>query len=794
MVSSEYTVFSSATEFVNFNVFSNGAVTTAEETPAPEPQALGDPFSTNAPIYTPDSGHALTPSATLLSGISAPYPTNTWWNNLYLNTNSDRIKVHPYTVRVDSTDLNIDLPNSLSNSSTGVAEAFNETVRVQVTETIASRRITAFDDLSVTNRWEVDSTHYMYTPLVKGSPYVSIYINDLTPLLSTTHAILTVNGSGFSGDFTNTKFKVTFNNSTTWIFYFDSSVTLTASSAGGYKLTAGSTYTGWLRVAKLADSGHETDLDTYATKIPTGGSASVSVTGDTATITYTYVTTGTGTLLCGVLPHHQDMLTAPSYATPQWTTIKGVLKTIAGSSLTFTQALTTITWKAPRDIDSDKLSAVQSALASDYTTTVNPTDPYFGGKLVAKLGKLALIADELGDTSKASTIRTNLESAMAEWIPSGGDETPIYESKWGGICTPSSITDSNADFGHGYYNDHHFHWGYWVYAAYCLGKENSTWLSTYQQHVTDLCRDIANPSWDDPYFTKNRHFDWYDMHSWAAGLFSFGDGRNQESTSEAINAYYSVYLWGSLIGNDNMRNFARTLLGLEMRSTKKYWQINDSEGIYGTPYADNHVVGVLWETKVDYSTFFGGDDEFIHGIQLIPITPICEDYFDPTWIEQQYPFVVPLTFGRTWPTGVPNVGIQITSGGTGYLGTSSSYSGHTVANNVQVTGGTGSGLTINMNIRNSDGAIVEVFRQSRGSGYTDGDVVTPLINTGGLANQGSGASFTLSTVVPEGWKNFLYGEHAVIDKATAWTEVQSLTGYDDGNTETNMLYWVATRP
>jgi hypothetical protein len=62
------------------------------------------------------------------------------------------------------------LPNSLTNTSGGVSEGFAETVRVQVTETIASRRITSYDDLSVTNRWEVDATHYMYCPLVKGSP------------------------------------------------------------------------------------------------------------------------------------------------------------------------------------------------------------------------------------------------------------------------------------------------------------------------------------------------------------------------------------------------------------------------------------------------------------------------------------------------------------------------------------------------------------------------------------------------------------------------------------------------
>lgn len=34
----------------------------------------------------------------------------------------------------------------------------------------------------------------------------------------------------------------------------------------------------------------------------------------------------------------------------------------------------------------------------------------------------------------------------------------------------------------------------------------------------------------------------------------------------------------------------------------------------------------------------------------------------------------------------------------------------------------------------------------------------------------------------------------VIDKVAAWAEVKTLAAYDDGNTATNTLYWVATRP
>jgi endo-1,3(4)-beta-glucanase len=36
--------------------------------------------------------------------------------------------------------------------------------------------------------------------------------------------------------------------------------------------------------------------------------------------------------------------------------------------------------------------------------------------------------------------------------------------------------------------------------------------------------------------------------------------------------------------------------------------------------------------------------------------------------------------------------------------------------------------------------------------------------------------------------------HATTAREAAWAEVNTLTGYDDGNSQTNTLWWVATRP
>ena len=70
-----------------------------------------------------------------------------------------------------------------------------------------------------------------------------------------------------------------------------------------------------------------------------------------------------------------------------------------------------------------------------------------------------------------------------------------------------------------------------------------------------------------------------------------------------------------------------------------YWQITSSKGIYPSPFADRKVVGILWSTKVDYATFFGANTEFVHCIQMLPFTPITEEYLQPDWISEEYPIL-----------------------------------------------------------------------------------------------------------------------------------------------------------
>jgi len=172
-----------------------------------------------------------------------------------------------------------------------------------------------------------------------------------------------------------------------------------------------------------------------------------------------------------------------------------------------------------------------------------------------------------------------------------------------------------------------------------LAKSDEAWREEYGDKALWLVRDIANPSAKDTFITPFRSMDWFRGHSWASGLFPFADGRNQESTSEAVNAWYSMQLLGEALENEDVKNIGRVLLALETASAQTYWQVTADSTVYPEPFKNNGAVGVLWSTKADFGTWFGPNPEYVYGIQLLPITPISESLISKDWVQDAWPVI-----------------------------------------------------------------------------------------------------------------------------------------------------------
>jgi endo-1,3(4)-beta-glucanase len=300
-----------------------------------------------------------------------------------------------------------------------------------------------------------------------------------------------------------------------------------------------------------------------------------------------------------------------------------------GDTWTFEEPLTTIAWSAPRPLPAGKDVTIAAALAEDIASTpCCNDDPYFGGKQMAVFARLALIADELGETALAQQARERVRPVLEAWLDGTNGDYLVYETTWGGVCSLNGLNDHNADFGNGMYNDHHFHYGYHIYTAAVIAKMDPEWGTKWDDAVLHMISDVAEPSRVSDSYPFTRTKDWYDGHAWASGIYMFADGKNQESTSESVNGWYAIYLYGLARENTRVQDLGRLMTALEIRAAKEYWQMSSQHSNFPAPFSDNKAVGIQWSTKVDYATWFGGNVEFIHCIQVeaCPVTPSpCPD-------------------------------------------------------------------------------------------------------------------------------------------------------------------------
>ncbi|CAG8744432.1 17744_t:CDS:2, partial [Acaulospora morrowiae] len=193
-----------------------------------------------------------------------------------------------------------------------------------------------------------------------------------------------------------------------------------------------------------------------------------------------------------------------------------------------------------------------------------------------------------------------------------------------------------ADFGNTWYNDHHFHYGYLILAASILSHLDESWGITNDPWITALVRDVANPSDVDPHFPVFRAFDWYVGHSWAKGIFPSADGKDEESTSEDVNFYYSMKLYGLTSKRKKVTKLANMMLAILRRSIRNYFLLEDGNQNHPSQFSGNKVTGILFENKVDYATYFSPKIECIHGIQMLPATPITPYTRSRNFITQEW--------------------------------------------------------------------------------------------------------------------------------------------------------------
>ena len=196
-----------------------------------------------------------------------------------------------------------------------------------------------------------------------------------------------------------------------------------------------------------------------------------------------------------------------------------------------------------------------------------------------------------------------------------------------------------------------------------MAKLDPSFVEIYGVYVEAIFHDIAHSTNgdsktvapDNAFFPLSRHKSWFDGHSFATGMFPFGDGKSQESSSEAVNCYYGAYLW-SLVSREtagvvdsDLTNFALLLFAMEIRGAQTYWHMLPKEAlgnqtpaspIYSATFQENYMVGNVGMLDVAVNTWFGNDPLYVHLINAIPITAATGLLFKESYVQHEYKYLM----------------------------------------------------------------------------------------------------------------------------------------------------------
>jgi endoglucanase Acf2 len=332
-------------------------------------------------------------------------------------------------------------------------------------------------------------------------------------------------------------------------------------------------------------------------------------------------------------PHQWRDNELNDYLEYSYDTIRGNMKTVEGNYFEIEYKYSGILPMLPshQSFDNVLLSELMNeALANIKTNSC--ADTYWCGKEVGRLAQLLPIAEQIGDLASANVIIQTLKTEIQNWLTADNGEDYYYDKNWGTLIGYPASFGTDKDL-----NDHHFHYGYWIQAAAQIALRDKNWASdeNWGGMINLLIRDIATNNRQDDMFPFLRNFDIYEGHSWASGNAIAYAGNNQESSSEAINAWAGLILWGEATNNDEVRDTGIYLYTTEVRAINNYYF--DIHGDVFDESYNHEVSSLVWGGQYQYTTWFSGNAFMIHGILLLPITP-ASIYLgmDPNYVQRNY--------------------------------------------------------------------------------------------------------------------------------------------------------------
>ncbi|RPB16446.1 glycoside hydrolase [Morchella conica CCBAS932] len=650
-------------------------------------QLFDSPISTAAPLGMFTKVQNKLPRVSFDTvGADVPVSTNKFYSNLFLGKRNMGVWTIPYMLWVPRD------PATASNFGASISHATEDkrvfgdnpndnpirfyinalginSVTFGAQEFSFSRSTTTLSNpthVSVELNLHADVSQYgldtkrLQMPLYQGMGFITGRYKDLTPKLTTGVLFrkfeeLQSPRSGLQ------KWRITEEDNSIWLLYAysETGTRLNLSLRSNSEISASSSFTGFLQISKLSkdgtqNAGLEGVIDSTAGAFPIGMEISGVAEGTVGTYHFKWTRYGSNNangLLTYALKHHLDSeVTAMRTGLQLNSPTKGNSEALIGDSWTLVEPSmptgTGFFWGTP--FTAAQIAVIkpilEQELAQDMGGQTYLNSMYFSGKGFQKFAQLLIVAARIGQQDLARRGLERLKSAFQPFLTNKQQFPLVYDLTWRGVISGAMFTNGDAmsDFGNGYYNDHHFHWSYFLFTGAAIAQldkelnNNQAWLQTNRPWFETLLRDMANPSSSDPWYPVSRAFDWYNGHSWAKGLFESADGKDQESTSEDMNCGYAIKLWGNVVGDAKIEGRGNLMMALMKRSFNEYFLLKAGNKAHPWNFIANKVTGILFENKVDHSTYFGANIEYIQGIHMIPLTPASAYYRDAQFCREEW--------------------------------------------------------------------------------------------------------------------------------------------------------------
>jgi endoglucanase Acf2 len=550
--------------------------------------------------------------------LTGPVPTNQWWSSLVWEKFSQNMFPHPLGMVCHEAGLGVSYPGGGIDGSSGnimgggVSKGGDFSIGHSAMAEFPDARLADYSDWMITAEFAAGDA-ILRTSYGHGSPFVFGEVQGGEVQLTMAHKPIV--WSGKEGD---SIIGLTVRGSHYGLFGAKGSKwtgldgTMVKNKKGKSYFSVALLPEGNEKTLKLfAKHAHLHVVDTLVqTKVGKG-----QVTTEYHVVTKAMEGSGSGTLMA-LYPHHwkysKAALTGMSYKS-----VRGEMKLFSGEEFSTLVPVQGLLPMLPKEGIASRERMVANLKKEAGPIKDEFADTYWEGKHLGKLATLSGIAEITGEKGLQDRFVGEIQSRLENWLTaSTGEAAPLfyYNKAWGTLIGSGASYGSDDQL-----NDHHFHYGYFIRAAAEVARLDPAWAKRWSPMMKLIIRDIASSNRKDAMFPYIRCFDLYAGHSWASGHAKFGDGNNQESSSESLNAWYGLMLWGEVTGDKDLRDLGTFLFNTERTAVEEYWF--DVSGTNFPKDFPNVALGMIWGGKGAFATWFSADIDCIHGINWLPFTP-----------------------------------------------------------------------------------------------------------------------------------------------------------------------------